>query len=105
MKEITALQLAEWRENNVPHQLVDVREEHEVANGTIGGQHIPMDEVIANVSLLSREVPVVIHCNSGKRSAAVVHALEQKFALENLYSLEGGIMAWIEQVDSSVMKS
>ena len=104
MKRITAKQLHEWREKHIPHQLIDIREEHELAVSTIGGKHIPMDQVIASVSLLSDDLPVIIMCNSGKRSAAVVHSLEKKFNMKNLYSLQGGIAAWIEEVDHSIVR-
>ena len=96
MKTISPQQLREWQNSKKDFQLVDIREEHEIAENTIGGKHIPMDEVIARVSELRKDVPVVIHCRSGRRSDAVVYALESKFELPNLYTLKGGIAAWLE---------
>ncbi|MBL7944389.1 MAG: rhodanese-like domain-containing protein [Flavobacteriales bacterium] len=102
MKEITPAELHKWREEGVAHQLIDIREEHEVITGNIGGTHIPMAEVINRRAELKSDMPVVIHCRSGKRSSALVYALEQKFHLPNLYSLKGGILAWAKEVDPGV---
>ena len=104
MKEISTSELSKWRIENLPHQLIDVREVHEVLTCTIGGQHIPMAEVAKHIDEIRKDIPVVIHCRSGKRSAAVAHSLEQKFGFENLYSLRGGILAWIDEVDQTLAK-
>ncbi len=88
-------ELRTWISTGRDFQLVDIREENEVADSHMGGYHIPMDEVIARIDEIRRDIPVVIHCKSGKRSSAVVHALEKKFGLDNLYTLEGGIVAYL----------
>jgi adenylyltransferase/sulfurtransferase len=46
----------------------------------------------------------VVHCRAGARSAAVITALEQKFGMDNLYNLTGGILAWADEVDPSLEK-
>lgn len=102
MKELTVVELKEMRDNNTPHQLIDVREQHEVETATIGGEHIPMALIVANVDKISRDVPVIIHCRSGGRSGAVVDALEKRFGFTNLYNLKGGITAWSNEIDPNV---
>jgi rhodanese-related sulfurtransferase len=102
MKKISAKELYDWRTNKVEHQLVDVREDHEISYSNIGGEHIPMSEIIDHQLRINRNIPVVIHCRTGKRSKAVVMTLERKFGFENLYSLDGGIVAWAEQIDNSL---
>jgi rhodanese-related sulfurtransferase len=102
MKEITPAALLRWRSEGISHQLVDIREEHEVAAGHIGGQHIPMGEVFSQLEELRSDIPVVFHCRSGKRSAALVYSLEQKFGMTNLLSLKGGILAWSKEVDPGI---
>jgi sulfur-carrier protein adenylyltransferase/sulfurtransferase len=104
MKSISAKELSEWKKSGKPHQLIDVRESYEVDTCSINGINIPMEEIIHRAEEINREIPVVIHCKSGKRSAAVIHTLEQKFNLSNLYTLEGGIIAWIDEVDHSLVK-
>jgi sulfur-carrier protein adenylyltransferase/sulfurtransferase len=94
MKLVTSQELRHWQTEGKKFQLIDIREIYEVENENLGGKHIPMDEVLARTGELMRDIPVVLHCNSGKRSNAVVYALEQKFGFNNLYSLEGGIAGW-----------
>jgi rhodanese-related sulfurtransferase len=71
---------------------------------TLGGEHIPMAEVMDQAERIDKTKKVVIHCRSGKRSAAVIQALETKFGCTNLYNLQGGILAYADQVDSSLTK-
>lgn len=86
-----------WKNENKPHLLVDVREEYEVAICTLGGMHIPMELVIEKYPSLPKENPIVFHCNSGKRSDAVVYLIEKKFPGDAIYSLAGGVQAYAEQ--------
>lgn len=99
MKSLSAQELKAKLDANEQVQVIDIREEHEIMISSIDGEHIPMAEIIQMHDKINKEGIVVIHCRSGKRSAAVIHALENKFKLENLYNLEGGILAWAQQVD------
>jgi rhodanese-related sulfurtransferase len=96
MKSISAIELKDWKNSGKNFQLIDIREQHERLEGHLDGISIPMDCIIDRVTELRKDCPVVIHCRSGKRSAAVVYSLEKKFQLENLYSLEGGYMAYAD---------
>lgn len=102
MKEVTVEELKAMRDNNEPHQLIDVREQAEVDAAEIGGEHIPMGLVVANIDKISRDVPVIIHCRSGGRSGAIADALERQFGFTNVYNLKGGITAWSKEIDPSV---
>ncbi|MBI1267827.1 MAG: rhodanese-like domain-containing protein [Cryomorphaceae bacterium] len=102
MNEISVSQLKAMRDNNTPHQLIDVREQHEVDAATFGGEHIPMGDIMSNIDRIRTDVPVVIHCRSGARSAAVVNALQNNAGLTNLHNLTGGIMAWAREIDPSL---
>lgn len=102
MKEVTVVELKSMRDNNEPHQLIDVREQAEVDTASIGGEHIPMGLIVANIDKISRDVPVVIHCRSGGRSGAIVDALEKRFGFTNVYNLKGGISAWSNEIDPTV---
>lgn len=99
MKEITATELNAWRERAVPHQLVDVRDPYEAELCSIGGDLIPMSEVIDRLDELRKDMPVVVHCRSGNRSVAVIHALSSCYGFNNLVNLAGGIMAFRNEVD------
>jgi adenylyltransferase/sulfurtransferase len=102
IKEIDVKELEEWRKSGKPHQLIDIREQEEVDNCSIGGTHIPMEEIPTRYAELKRDVPVIIHCRSGRRAQAVVYHLEQKLGFTNIYTLTGGILAWGEEIDPSM---
>jgi len=103
MSFISPAQLQQWRSNGAVHQLVDVREIYEVEICAMGGQHIPMGEIMTHLELLRKDIPLVIHCKSGRRSEAVTAHLE-RLGFSNAFSLEGGILAWIDQVEPALEK-
>jgi rhodanese-related sulfurtransferase len=43
-------------------------------------------------------------CRSGARSGQVIAALEAQLNYDNLYNLEGGILAWADRIDPSKPK-
>ena len=100
MKEISASELKKLRDENADFELIDVREDYEVEEVNIGGKHIPMGEVLDRIGEIPKEKKVVVHCRSGKRSASVIQALEQK-GYSNLYNLKGGILAWLDEYEPS----
>lgn len=102
MQRIDVATLSAWRKEGKPHQLIDIRESYEREACSIGGIAIAMDQILERTSDFLIHEPVVIHCNSGKRSDAVVFALEKKLKRQNLFSLEGGIQAWREHIDPSL---
>jgi len=101
MKEITGPEL---KDNGDDFQLIDVREDNEREFTNIGGDHIPMGKIISNIDKLSRDKEVIIYCRSGSRSSQVVNFLETNHGFTNLINLKGGVLAWSDQVDSSIKK-
>jgi len=99
--QITASQLSQWKSQGLEHQLIDIREDYEVATCTIQGTHIPMAEISSRTDEIRKDIPVVIHCKSGRRSEAVVEHL-QRLGFSNVNSLRGGILAWIDSVDPTL---
>lgn len=104
MKEVTVQQLKEMMDSGESFQLIDVREGYEVEICSIGAEHIPMGEVMDRVEEIKTDVPVIIHCRSGARSANVVNALEMHHGFTNLHNLRGGILAWADEIDESLEK-
>jgi adenylyltransferase/sulfurtransferase len=102
VKEITVQELKKMRDDATPHQLIDVREEHEADVATINGTLIPMGEVMDRIAEIKKDVPVIVHCRSGARSRAIVEALQVNFGYTNLFNLKGGILAWANEIDPSV---
>jgi adenylyltransferase/sulfurtransferase len=103
MKEITPTEYAAWVQENKPHQLVDVREPFEREIADLGGDGIPVAQIISRSDEVRKDVPVVVHCRSGKRSADAITQLEH-LGYENLYNLKGGILAYSDDVDGTIPK-
>jgi rhodanese-related sulfurtransferase len=98
MKEISVQELKDMMDHNVEFQLIDVREPFEYEVSNLNGINIPLSGVVIESEKISRDIPVVIHCRSGKRSAQAVMLLEQE-GFTNLSNLQGGILAWKEAFD------
>lgn len=77
-------------------QLIDVREPVEHAEMHIpGARLIPLGELQGRAGEISRDLPVVIHCRSGKRGEQAVATLEG-LGFSGVGNLAGGILAWKE---------
>jgi adenylyltransferase/sulfurtransferase len=103
MKEITVQDHKSMMDNKEDFQLVDVRETYEYEICNIGGDLIPMGEVMSNLDKISKEKTVVVHCRSGGRSGTIVQFLESN-GYTNVVNLKGGILAWADQVDPTLPK-
>jgi len=74
--------------------LIDVREPHEVALGSIvGAEKIPRGLLESQVAHLSRPDPIVTFCAVGERSLLAGVTL-QSMGFSNVRSLAGGFTAW-----------
>ncbi len=102
MKEVTVQELKAMKDANADFQLIDVREPHEYDICEIGGELIPMAEVLHNFEKIARDKQVVVHCRSGKRSGDTIQWLEKNQGFTNLYNLKGGILAWAKEIDTSL---
>jgi sulfur-carrier protein adenylyltransferase/sulfurtransferase len=102
MNYISPKELKQRIQDGEEIQIIDCREEHEIVICSINGTHIPMDEIIGRKNEIRQDIPVVIHCRSGQRSAAVIHTLITKFGFTNLLNLRGGIVGWAQEVDNSL---
>lgn len=94
MKSITATELKALIENNSNFQLIDVREpeEHEAFN--IGGELIPLGEIVQQAKKIAADKPVIIYCRKGIRSQIAIQRLQEKFHFTHLINLVGGTEAW-----------
>ncbi len=102
MNEITPLKLKKALDQKEEWQLLDIRELHEHRHSNIGGDHIPMALIPLNLDKISKEKKLVMYCRSGGRSANIIQWLEINFGYTNLYNLKGGLLAWRQEVDSSL---
>lgn len=98
---ITAQQMKALRDHGEPFTLIDVRERTEWDMVRIDGAvHIPKDEM-ARQEVLARfrkDQPIVLHCKLGARSRKVLQDM-QRHGFSNVRNLEGGIIAWISDVE------
>ena len=97
MKTVTAKELKQMMDSHEDFQLIDVREPWEVEGSSIGGLNIPMASALQRAGEISKDKKVVVHCKAGMRSASVIQVLEQKLGYTNLYNLQGGIMAYLDE--------
>ena len=102
MKVISVTELKALLDSGADIQLVDVREPAEFESAQIGGELIPLVTIPQNVDKISKDKQVIVHCKSGKRSANAIMFLESNFGYENLYNLEGGIIAWRDEIDENL---
>jgi adenylyltransferase/sulfurtransferase len=98
VKEITVAALYDLQVKDMPFQLIDVREPHEYDIVNIGAELIPLATVAEQVDKFNKDIPVIVHCKMGGRSAKAIRELEEKFGFTNLYNLKGGILAYIDEV-------
>lgn len=102
MKEKNVQEVKLLMDKGQEFQLIDVREPHEYEAANLGGQLMPLGTIINHSEEIRRDVPVIVHCRSGARSAAAIAELERRFQFDNLYNLKGGIMAWSKEIDPAM---
>ncbi len=96
-KEITAQTLTEWMSAS-DVILIDVREPNEFDHERIkGALHVPLSTVTFDQLNLKGKKRIVFQCRSGKRSQLACDKIADDISDDmELYSLEGGILAWKE---------
>jgi rhodanese-related sulfurtransferase len=105
MEEITPTELKQRLDKGDDIQIVDVRENNEVAIGRIPNSiHIPLAQVLNRVDEIDPSRETVVHCKMGGRSARAIEALQRSGFKGKLMNLKGGIIGWSNDVDPSVPK-
>jgi len=101
--DISVEDLKKLRDEGADFVLVDVREPHEYEICHLEGLLIPLGALAERVEELHQEAHVVVHCRSGGRSAKAVEILRGA-GFANAWNVQGGILAWIERIDSSLTR-
>ena len=105
MEEITPAELKQRLDKGDDIQIVDVREDNEVAFCRIPNSiHIPLGQVLNRMSEIDPSRETVVHCKMGGRSARAIEALKHSGFQGKLINLKGGILRWSDEVDPSVPK-
>lgn len=104
VNEITVHELAKMLKDGKDIQLVDVRTEFEHHISNLGGEIIPLEEIVSHVDDIDREKPVVMYCKVGIRSTEAILHLQNIYDFTNLYNLKGGINAWATEIDNKFVQ-
>lgn len=95
VKEILPHELKQLMQEGDNFQLIDVREFTEREAENIGGDFIPLNELMSNIQKIAIDRPVIFYCKVGLRSHIAIQRLQEKQAFDNLYNLKGGITAYL----------
>lgn len=83
-------------------QVIDVRTETEYNSGHIKGvENMVLTSLENNLDKISKDKPVIVHCQSGVR-AAMAYSILKKNGVKNLKMYSGGINEWTEQKNELV---
>ncbi|MFC4404901.1 rhodanese-like domain-containing protein [Gracilibacillus xinjiangensis] len=97
MKEIQPAELAEKLNSGEKLNIIDVREDDEVAAGVIpGAKHIRLGEIPERMNELDKDEHYYMVCRSGARSGRATEYLEAN-GIEAT-NMAGGMLAWEEDV-------
>jgi phage shock protein E len=95
VREISPAGLTKFKELPL---IVDVREQDEFFSGHIkGAQNISRGTLEQSVSKIApdRSSLILVYCAAGNRAALAADSL-QKMGYRNVFSLKGGLSAWLE---------
>jgi adenylyltransferase/sulfurtransferase len=101
---ITAAELKDLIESDKPIHLVDVREPAEWEIVRIpGATLIPKDEILRGDALsgLPQDKQIVMYCKTGVRSAETLAAVKNA-GFRDAVHVQGGVTAWVHQIDPSL---
>jgi sulfur-carrier protein adenylyltransferase/sulfurtransferase len=101
---ITAAELKELLDSGKPVELIDVREPAEWEIVSIpGAKLIPKDQILRGDALASlpQDRQIVMYCKTGVRSAETLAAVKNA-GFRDAVHVQGGVTAWVKQVDPSL---
>lgn len=91
-------------DRNAAFTLLDVREPFEAQIVQIPGSVlIPHAQVLSGAVALAKDSRIVVYCKSGGRSEKVVEYLRRS-GYSHVEDLEGGVLAWIDDIDPAGQK-
>ena len=103
VRELAAM-LDERERGTRDFDLIDVREpgEYDIVH-IRGARLVPQGSILTGVALptLSQDRDIVLHCKAGPRSADVLAEL-RRLGYSRVKQLEGGVLAWVQEIDPSL---
>ena len=91
VKKISAEELLQWKRNHKEFQFIDIRTKTTDFKFNEPEIKISLPDIDKNIDKIRKDIPVVIACDVGQESFFAAHILEDKYKLNNIYSLSGGI--------------
>ncbi len=121
IKTVTVHDVKAALENGADVLVIDVRDPHEwdisaiagtlripkpdiqlAKNGIQAGRKLWDETVLKDIP---KDKSLYLHCRSGKRSAdSIAFLSEVGYDLERMYNVEGGILAWADEIDPAMPK-
>ncbi len=104
MREMSVADYSALREAGTEHLLLDCREPFELGICQIDGNvNIPLGQIAQRLDELAawKNKLIISQCKSGRRSMKALETLK-KHGFTNVVNLEGGILAWAEEIDQSL---
>lgn len=100
---ISVAKLQQLKQEKANFLLLDVREpfEHEICN--IGGTLMPLTKLHENMTQLDINQTIIIYCKDDARSIQAAKMLIAH-GCKHIQVLQGGIIAWIDEIDSSLLR-
>lgn len=96
MEPINASTLKRRLQAGEPIQILDIRTPYEREDFSIGGLHIPLDELLLRVHDIPdswKDQEIVVVCGTGLQSAIAVRVLTKQGFI-HIHNLEGGLQAY-----------
>ena len=104
VEEITPTEFKRELDGGKDIFILDVRNPVEYEICRLEGSHlVPLDKLLNRIHELDSARNIVAYCRSGVRSAQAIGIL-QDAGFRKLRNLKGGILAWSDEVDSSLPK-
>jgi len=102
-EQLTPRQFLDERARGKPMALLDVREDWETRLAPVPSPHvhIPIGQIAERIGELDPQLPTVVICRSGGRSAEVARFLSAH-GFAAVFNLAGGILAWSRDVDPTI---
>ena len=75
---------------------LDIRSaEHFKAGNIPQSRNVPAADILNKLNSLPKDKPIIVVCERGRSSTGVVQSLKSK-GYDEVYSLQGGLAAWLE---------
>ena len=100
--EVNELAVDELNEHYQDYFILDIRSILEVEICQLpNATHIPIENLELEIDTLPRDKKIVVYCHFGIQSKKAATLLQKKYAFSNVYSLDGGLNAWAQEIDGT----